>query len=922
MSNLTVSQLAEIVGIDVDLLLAKLKEAKLPQTKKNDVISDEQKEVFLAYMRANPVSLFGNSGSESGSAVTPAAKKITLKRKETQEVKIGSGFQGKTVSVEVRKKRTYIPADPVQERLEKERVEQEKLEKEKLEKEKLEKLEKEKLAKEKLAKEQLEKEKLEILEKERLEKKATQSANNINTGNVKKSEAPVISGAVQAAGAASKGASVNSAVAGNSASSASSASSDGKEESKSKVTSAAKPQTLELDAEEEAAEKQRRTKKAILDKTIQQVDLKTKRARFIEFGSDEESEEDEAEKAERRRRHYQLHHGNKILTATQRAPMIKTQKFEKPVQPQIKEVSIPELITVAELAQKMAVKGAEVVKVLMKMGSMVTINQAIDQETAQVLVEEMGHKAVLQKADAIEDTLVDQVSAESAILLSRAPVVTIMGHVDHGKTSLLDYIRRTKVASGEAGGITQHIGAYHVETPKGMITFLDTPGHAAFTSMRARGANLTDIVILVVAADDGVMPQTIEAISHAKAAGVPVVVAVNKIDKPEADPERIRVELSQHGIISEAWGGENMFAEVSAKTGQGVDALLETVLLQAEVLELKAPVDLPARGVVIESRLDKGRGPVATVLVQAGTLNKGDMILAGIQLGRVRAMYDETGQSILSAGPSLPVEILGLSGTPSAGDEMHAVKDERKAREIALFRQGKSRDVRMAKLESTKLSNLFERMANKENMDQKVLKIILRADVQGSVEALVDALVKLSTSEIQVSVISQGTGGFTESDISLAVASQAVVLGFNVRADMTAKRLAEQEGVDLRYYSIIYNLIDDVKAAMSGLLSPELREEIVGIAQVRDVFRSPKFGSIAGCMVIEGVVKRNNPIRVLRDNVVIFEGALESLRRFKDDANEVKKDMECGIGVKNYNDVRVGDLIEVYETKSIARVIE
>ncbi|PWV59253.1 translation initiation factor IF-2 [Plasticicumulans acidivorans] len=578
---------------------------------------------------------------------------------------------------------------------------------------------------------------------------------------------------------------------------------------------------------------------------------------------------------------------------------------------------MPETISVADLAQKMAVKATEVIKTLMKLGSMVTINQVLDQETAAVVVEEMGHSYKLLSENALEDELAAEMGAvreEQA----RAPVVTIMGHVDHGKTSLLDYIRRTKVAAGEAGGITQHIGAYHVETPKGTITFLDTPGHAAFTAMRARGAKATDIVVLVVAADDGVMPQTVEAIQHAKAAGVPIVVAVNKMDKPGVDPERVKSELSQQGVISEEWGGDTLFAYVSAKTGLGVDNLLDQILVQAEVLELTAAIDGPAKGVVIESRLDKGRGPVATVLVQSGTLHKGDIILTGLEYGRVRAMLDESGKQIDEAGPSIPVEVLGLSGAPNAGDEVVAVSDERKAREIALFRQGKFRDVKLARQQKAKLENVFKNM---EEGEVATLNVVLKTDVQGSAEALSDALTKLSTDEVRVNMVSSGVGAINESDVNLAVASEAVLIGFNVRADSAARKLIEEEGVDLHYYSVIYDVIDEIKKALAGMLSPEVREQIIGLVEVRQVFRHPKFGSIAGCMVIDGVVKRSAPIRVLRDNVVIFEGEIDSLRRFKEDASEVRQGFECGIGVRNYNDVREGDHIEVFERVEVQRTL-
>ena len=594
------------------------------------------------------------------------------------------------------------------------------------------------------------------------------------------------------------------------------------------------------------------------------------------------------------------------------------QGFQKPAQAVNRDVIIGETITVGDLANKMAVKGSQVIKAMMKLGAMATINQVIDQETAQLVAEEMGHKVILRRENELEEAVMSDRDTGAAAE-PRAPVVTIMGHVDHGKTSLLDYIRSTKVASGEAGGITQHIGAYHVETDNGMITFLDTPGHAAFTSMRARGAQATDIVVLVVAADDGVMPQTIEAIQHAKAAGVPVVVAVNKIDKPEADPDRVKNELSQYGILPEEWGGESQFVHVSAKAGTGIDELLDAILLQAEVLELKAVRKGMASGAVIESFLDKGRGPVATVLVREGTLHKGDIVLCGFEYGRVRAMRNELGQEVLEAGPSIPVEILGLSGVPAAGDEVTVVRDEKKAREVALYRQGKFREVKLARQQKSKLENMFANMTEGEVHE---VNIVLKADVQGSVEAISDSLLKLSTDEVKVKIIGSGVGGITETDATLAAASNAILVGFNVRADASARKVIDAESLDLRYYSVIYHLIDEVKAAMSGMLSPELKQQIIGLAEVRDVFKSPKFGAIAGCMVTEGTIKRHNPIRVLRDNVVIYEGELESLRRFKDDVNEVRNGMECGIGVKNYNDVRVGDMIEVFEIIEIQRTID
>ena len=592
--------------------------------------------------------------------------------------------------------------------------------------------------------------------------------------------------------------------------------------------------------------------------------------------------------------------------------------FEMPTAPVVREVAIPETITVGELAQKMSIKATELIKALMGLGMMVTINQVIDQDAALIVVEELGHVAKPVKESTIEEEVLQTGDEDEYPVTPRSPVVTVMGHVDHGKTSLLDYIRTAKVAAGEAGGITQHIGAYHVETPRGNVTFLDTPGHAAFTAMRARGARATDIVVLVVAADDGVMPQTVEALTHAKAADVPIVVAVNKIDREDADPERIRQSLATHEVVPEDWGGETMFVDVSALTGQGVDDLLEVIGLQAEVLELSAPEEGPARGVVVESRIERGRGPVATVLVQAGRLAKGDILLAGQEFGRVRGLFDETGTETPSAGPSTPVEVLGLSGPPDAGDEAVVVADERKAREIASFRHGKYREVRLVRRQTAKLENVFEQMKEGET---HTLNVIVKADVQGSVEALRDTLIQLSTEEVKVNVVAAAAGGISETDANLAVASNAIVIGFNVRADAAARRVIETELVDLRYFSVIYEVIDTVKQAMSGMLAPEVREEIVGIAEVRDVFRSKRFGNIAGCLVSEGVVRRSNPIRVLRDSVVIYEGELESLRRFQDDVSEVRAGTECGIGVRHYNDVKAGDQIEVYERIRIERSV-
>ena len=591
--------------------------------------------------------------------------------------------------------------------------------------------------------------------------------------------------------------------------------------------------------------------------------------------------------------------------------------FSAPTEPIVREVIIPETISVADLAHKMAVKASEVIKTLMGMGMMVTINQVLDQETAIIIVEEMGHTAKAAAANDPETFLDDEAHAE-ALPEPRPPVVTVMGHVDHGKTSLLDYIRRSRVASGEAGGITQHIGAYHVETPRGMVTFLDTPGHEAFTAMRARGAKATDVVILVVAADDGVMPQTIEAVHHAKAAGVPIVVAVNKIDKSEANPERVKQELVTHEVVPEDWGGDTMFVEVSAKTGKGIDDLLEAVLLQAEVLELQAPKNTPAKGLVIEGKLDKGRGPVSTILVQSGTLRRGDMVLAGTAFGRVRAMLDEAGREVKDAGPSIPVEILGLSDVPSAGEEVIVLNDERKAREIALFRQGKFRDVKLAKQQAAKLESMFEQMGEGE---VKVLPMIIKSDVQGSYEALSTSLQKLSTDEVKVNIIHTGVGAISESDVNLAAASKAVLIGFNVRADAGARKLIDTTGADVRYYNIIYEAVDEVKAALGGMLAPEQKESAIGLVEIREVFRISKVGSVAGCYVQDGVIRRNSRVRVLRDNVVIHTGELDSLKRFKDDVKEVKSNFECGLSLKNFNDIEVGDLLEVFEIVEVARTL-
>jgi translation initiation factor IF-2 len=595
--------------------------------------------------------------------------------------------------------------------------------------------------------------------------------------------------------------------------------------------------------------------------------------------------------------------------------MPKTQGFERPTEMVARDIEVPEAISVGDLAQRLSVKAGDAIKKLMGMGVMATINQVLDQDTAILLVEEFGHRAKTVASDAIEQEYFESLKIEGEGK-PRAPVVTVMGHVDHGKTSLLDYIRKTRVASGEAGGITQHIGAYYVDTGHGAVSFLDTPGHAAFTAMRARGAKLTDIVILVVAADDGVMPQTEEAVAHARAANVPLVVAVNKMDKEGADPQRVKTELAGRDVVPDEWGGDTQFVHVSAMTGEGIDALLEALLLQAELLELTAVEDAPGQGSVVESRLDRGRGPVATVLVRNGTLRKGDFIVAGEHYGRVRAMVNDAGENVEQALPSYPVEILGLSGTPDAGDEFSVVENERGAKELVEFRRSRSQEARIKQQQAARLDSLFDNMGEGE---KPTINLVLKTDVRGSLEALIAAVGELSNDEVKVKVVSSGVGGINESDANLAVASGAVVLGFNVRADASAKKIIEREGLDLRYYSVIYELLDDLKDALSGMLAPELREEIVGIAEVRDVFRSPKFGAVAGCMVTEGTIYRSKKIRVLRDNVVIYEGELESLRRFKDDVQEVRNGFECGIGVRNYNDVREGDKIEVFDVKEIAR---
>jgi translation initiation factor IF-2 len=827
MPDVTVAQFAEVLKVPVERLLAQLDQAGISVAGADATISDEAKMELLTHLRRS----HGHGGDTAA-----APRKITLKRKSQSELKLASAQgRARTVNVEVRRQRTYIKRDVLEEKA---RQQQEELDR--------------KREAEEQARRDSERAEQERRDRERLEADTRKRAT----------------------------------------------------EDEARRLAAEEVQRQNEAREREEAARKKREQEAPKPAARREEEGHTRYGRTeLHVTSDVSA---------RYKKKKRLRSRTTAVAAEAR------HAFEMPTAPVKHEVSIGETTTVAELAQKMAVKANEVIKVMMNMGVMATINQPIDQDTAVLVVEEMGHTARLVRESTVETELQGE-TAEAGELEPRPPVVTVMGHVDHGKTSLLDYIRRTKVAAGEAGGITQHIGAYHVETPKGVITFLDTPGHAAFTAMRARGAQVTDIVVLVVAADDGVMPQTVEAIQHARAAEVPIVVAVNKIDKSDADQERIKSDLAKQQVMPEEWGGENLFAYVSAKTGQGIDQLLDTLLLQADVLELKAPKGGMAAGVVLESSLEKGRGTVATILVKRGTLKLGDYILVGQEFGRVRAMFDEAGTAIESAGPSMPVVVLGLSGTPNAGDELLVVENERKAREVALYRQGKFRDVKLARQSPTKLEDVFSQ--SDENRSG-VINLLIKADVQGSAEALRDALSKLTTDEVAVKVIASGVGGLTESDVSLAAASKARIIGFNVRADAAAREAIKETNVDVRYYSIIYEAIDDVKQIMSGMLAPEVKEQIVGLAEVREVFRSSKFGTVAGCMVIDGYVRRNNPIRVLRDNVVIFEGALESLRRFKDDVNEVRAGTECGIGVKNYNDVRAGDQIECYARVEVARTVD
>ena len=868
MADVSIEKLASDIGTTVDRLVGQFKDAGITKNAGAQVTEEEKKK------------LLDHLSKQHGSASEP--QRMTLKRKTTSTISVG---KSKEVKVEVRKKRTYVKRTDAEEQ---QRIAEE--EAKLAEEARLKREAEEKAAAEAKQAAEEKARKAEESRKAAEEERARRAEQAKKEAEARKKDEPEMSAEEKAAQEAARL----------------------EEERLRKAQEEEAQKKLEEDAKKAAdearklaEENERRWKEeAEARKKAEAEEVHLHSNRYAQEAEDEQDAQ--VERSSRRRRKSKRNAGEHLK-----------QGFNKPAQPVERIVKLGETITVGELASKLAIKSNEVIKTMMKMGEMATINQVLDQDTAVLVVEEMGHKFELVNDNALEEELLAD-DGTGGDKTSRAPVVTIMGHVDHGKTSLLDYIRRAKVADGEAGGITQHIGAYKVQTDNGEITFLDTPGHAAFTAMRARGATATDIVILVVAADDGVMPQTKEAVQHARAAGVPLIIAVNKMDKESADPDRVKTELSQLEVISEEWGGEHQFCNVSAKTGMGVDGLLEAINLQAELLDLQAVAKGPGRGIVIESRLDKGRGPVASVLIQEGELKAGDILLCGEEYGRVRAMRDEHGQELKLAGPSTPVEVLGLSGVPVAGEDAAVVKDERKAREVAAKRHQKKRELKLARQQKAKLENMF---ANMEAGDVSELNIVLKADVQGSVEAISESLVKLSTSEVKVNIVGSGVGGITETDATLAAASGAIVLGFNVRADATARRVLEAEEIDLRYYSVIYNLIDEVKAAMSGMLAPEFKQEIIGLAEVRDVFKSPKLGAIAGCMVTEGNVKRSNPIRVLRDNVVIYEGELESLRRFKDDVQEVRNGMECGIGVKNYNDVKVGDQIEVFEIVEVKREI-
>ena len=892
MTKLTVKALSDEIGTPVDRLLQQFSDAGINK-KDGDFVSEGEKQSLLVHLK-----------KEHGSADDSASPtRLTLQRKTRSTLSVaGTGGKSKDVQVEVRKKRTYVKASTLEEEKKTEQLKAEAEEQAKRDAEDAAIREVE----QKAQREAEEKAKRDAEAEVKAKRDAEQKAKPAETEKAKKEMTTKNDQAKKEADELRL-----------------------RQEQEATRKAEAEAAKLVEDArklaeENEARWKEEEQKKSAAEKTADYHVTTSSHAREAEDAADRKDEQQprrrkkKAKPAEAAPRGGRNQRGGRNKKPQVNKPTSMQHGFDKSATVAKQDVAIGETIVVSELASKMSVKATEVIKVMMKMGAMATINQVIDQETAALVAEEMGHKVVLRKENELEEAVLSDRDNNAAVE-GRAPVVTIMGHVDHGKTSTLDYIRRAHVADAEAGGITQHIGAYHVETDNGMITFLDTPGHAAFTAMRARGAQATDIVVLVVAADDGVMPQTIEAIQHAKAAGVPLIVAVNKIDKEGANPDNVKNELAQYDVIPEEWGGENIFVHISAKQGTNIEGLLEAILLQSEVLELTAVKEGMASGVVVESRLDKGRGPVATVLVQSGTLNKGDIVLCGQEYGRVRAMRDENGKDIETAGPSIPVEILGLSGVPASGDEATVVRDERKAREVANYRQGKFRDVKLARQQKAKLENMF---ANMEAGEVAECNVVLKADVQGSVEAIADSLLKLSTDEVKVNIIGSGVGGITETDASLAAASNAILLGFNVRADATARRMIENENLDLRYYSIIYQLIDEVKQAMGGMLAPEFRQEIIGLAQVREVFKSPKLGAIAGCMVTEGTIKRNNPIRVLRENIVIYEGELESLRRFKDDTAEVKNGYECGIGVKNYNDVRVGDQIEVFEIIEIQRTLD
>lgn len=880
MAEVTVSELAKSVGASEERLLTQMKEAGLNHESAGETVSDEEKQVLLNYLK----KLHGESAREP--------KKITLKRKKVETLRTGATTGKKTVNVEVRKKRTYIKRSEEEIKAQAEAEQEAQRIRDEAAKtdstaSRIDDAEQRRLAAMEARRKAEEEEqarleaeaakKREAEEAKRQEQEARKEAERQQTEQTQGEPAAAVANELAAKGT-----------------------------DKTKSTKAAAKKPIVQEAEQ-PARKKRGSGRAKVQSEHESKDWSKHSHRPQDF-SLHEDEEMEAEELARERA---------AEVAKIRAKNKHT--FKQPTVTQVYEVEIPESITVSGLAQQMSVKVGFLIKQLMKLGEMVTINDSLDQETAVLLVEELGHTPVLVSSNALEEKLVESVKSSDSRgdEVGRAPIVTVMGHVDHGKTSLLDYIRKSQVASGEAGGITQHIGAYSVTTDHGKITFLDTPGHAAFTAMRARGANCTDIVILVVAADDGVMPQTEEAVKHARAAGVPLVVAVNKIDKEGADPEKVKGELGQLEVIPEEWGGDVQFIPVSAHTGEGVQELLESVSLQAELLELKAVAEGPATGVIVESRMEKGRGAVCTTLVQTGTLKKGDILLAGDSFGRVRAMMDESGAQVKTAGPSVPVEILGLDTAPNAGDEFLVVPDERKAREVADFRRDREREERQSRQQKNNLENMFASMG--ETTQKKILSVVLKSDVRGSAEAIQSALLDLGNDEVGVNIVSAGVGGINESDINLALTTGAIVLGFNVRADGGARSQAEKESIEIRYYSIIYQLIDEVKQALSGMLDPDQREEIVGIAEVRDVFRSPKFGAIAGCMVTEGSVFRNKPIRVLRDNIVIYEGELESLRRFKDDVNEVGKGTECGIGVKDYNDVQSGDQIEVFDIIQVER---